>query len=64
VISNKGGEGSFDQVMRGLDTLKKHNVDFNIMCTVHAANQNHPLDLYHFFRDEQHGFQCDRPDQG
>ena len=49
---NKGGEGSFDQVMRGLDNLKKHNVDFNIMCTVHAANQNHPLELYHFFRDE------------
>jgi len=31
---NKGGEGSFDQVMRGLDCLKQHNVDFNIMCTV------------------------------
>jgi len=49
---NKGGEGSFDQVMRGLDYLKKHKVDFNIMCTVHAANQNHPLEVYHFFRDE------------
>ena len=49
---NKGGEGSFDQVMRGLGFLKKHDVDFNIMCTVHAANQDHPLELYHFFRDE------------
>jgi len=49
---NKGGQGSFDQVMRGLKTLKKHQVDFNILCTIHAANQDHPLEVYHFFRDE------------
>jgi len=49
---NKGGQGSFDQVMRGLDYLKKHQVDFNILCTIHAANQNHPLEVYHFFRDD------------
>ena len=49
---NKGGQGSFDQVMRGLDHLKKHQVDFNILCTIHAANQDHPLDVYHFFRDD------------
>ena len=49
---NKGGAGSFDQVMRGFEFLKKHNVDVNILCTVHAANQGHPLDVYRFFRDE------------
>ena len=49
---NKGGQGSFDQVMRGLDHLKKHQVDFNILCTIHAANQDHPLEVYHFFRDD------------
>jgi len=49
---NKGGAGSFDQVMRGFQFLKKYNVDVNIMCTVHAANQEHPLDVYRFFRDE------------
>ena len=49
---NKGGAGSFDQVMRGFQFLKKHNVDVNILCTVHAANQDHPLDVYRFFRDE------------
>jgi uncharacterized protein len=49
---NKGGAGSFDQVMRGLTCLKKHQVDFNILCTVHAANQHHPLQVYRFFRDE------------
>ncbi len=49
---NKGGAGSFNQVMRGLSFLKKHKVDFNILCTVHAANQHRPLDVYRFFRDE------------
>jgi serine-type anaerobic sulfatase-maturating enzyme len=51
---NKGGAGSFDQVIRGLNFLKKHKVDFNILCTVHAANQDHPLEVYRFFRDELH----------
>jgi uncharacterized protein len=49
---NKGGEGSFDQVIGGWEVLMKHEVDFNILCTVHAANQNHPLEIYRFFRDE------------
>lgn len=49
---DKGGRGSYDQVQRGLDILKKHQVDFNILCTVHAANGDHPLEVYRFFRDE------------
>jgi len=49
---NKGGAGSFDQVMRGLDVLKKHEVEFNILCTVHAANADHGVEVYRFFRDE------------
>src|SRR3569832_409635 len=38
---NKGGLGSFDQVTRGLACLKKHGAEFNILCTVHAANGDH-----------------------
>jgi uncharacterized protein len=49
---NKGGAGSFDQVMRGHAALVRHGVEFNILCTVHAANQERPLDVYHFFRDD------------
>ena len=49
---NKGGAGSFDQVMRGWEVLVKHGVDFNILCTVHAGNGDHPLEIYRFFRDE------------
>jgi uncharacterized protein len=49
---NKGGAGSFDQVMAGFEVLKKHGVDVNILCTVHAANAEHPVEVYRFFRDE------------
>ncbi len=49
---NKGGAGSFEQVMRGLEALKRHKVDFNILCTVHAANGDRGLDVYRFFRDD------------
>ncbi len=49
---NKGGEGTFDQVMVGLNYLVKHDVEFNILCTVHAANADQPLEVYQYFRDE------------
>ncbi|MCB9135112.1 MAG: anaerobic sulfatase maturase [Anaerolineales bacterium] len=49
---NKGGAGSFHQVMRGWQLLVDHGVEYNILCTVHAANQDHPLEVYRFFRDE------------
>lgn len=49
---NKGGRGTFDQVMRGWQVLRRHGVEFNILCTVHAANAERPLDVYRFFRDD------------
>jgi serine-type anaerobic sulfatase-maturating enzyme len=49
---NKRGEGSFDDVLRGWNCLQKHGVDVNILCTIHAANADHPLDVYRFFRDD------------
>lgn len=49
---DKGGRPTFDTVMRGLNTLKKHRAEFNILTTVHAANADYPLEVYHFFRDE------------
>ena len=49
---DRGGRGTFDRVMRGLRHLQSHAVDFNILCTVNAANQNHGRRIYRFFRDE------------
>ena len=49
---DRSGNGSFDRVLRGWKLLRKHAVDVNILCTVHAANVEHPLEVYRFFRDE------------
>src|SRR5262249_19384967 len=49
---NKGGKGSFDQVMRGLAFLQAHGVEYNTLTTLHAANADHGLEVYRFLRDE------------
>ncbi len=49
---DKRGGPTFDKVRRGLDLLVEHGVAWNVLCTVHAANQDHPLEVYRFFRDE------------
>jgi uncharacterized protein len=49
---DKRGEGTYDQVMAAARLLQRHEVEFNILCTVHAANGDHPLEVYRFFRDE------------
>lgn len=48
---DKRGAPTSDKVLRGLERLKAHDVDFNVLCTVHAANQEHPLEVYHYVRD-------------
>lgn len=49
---DKKGQPTFDKVMRGFDLLREHGVELNVLCTVHAANEHHPLEVYRFFRDE------------
>ena len=44
--------GTFDRVMAGWRQLRRHGVDFNILCTVNAANEKHGRTVYRFFRDE------------
>ena len=49
---NKGGRGSFDQVMRGLKFLREAEVEWNALTTVHARNGDHGREVYRFLRDE------------
>lgn len=49
---DKGGHGTFEKVMSALRLLQKHNVEFNILCTVNSKNASYPLKVYIFFRDE------------
>ena len=47
-----GGQPTWDKVTRGLHLMQKHEVEYNILCTVHSANAPHPVETYRFFRDE------------
>ena len=49
---DRAGRGTFDRVLRAARLLQEHGVEFNILCTVNAANADRPLDVYRFFRDE------------
>lgn len=48
---DKGGQPTFDKVMRGLEVLKRHAVDFNTLTVVHRESARRPLDVYAFLKD-------------
>ena len=45
------GKPSWEKVMQGIQLLKKHRVEWNAMAVVNAYNAEHPLEFYHFFRN-------------
>ncbi|MGL4994526.1 MAG: anaerobic sulfatase-maturation protein [Bacteroidales bacterium] len=47
---DKGGRGSFDKVIQGIELLKKHGVEFNILAVVNSFNVRYPLEVYNFFK--------------
>lgn len=42
---------TFDAVIAGLEILKRHDVEFNILTTLHRANVGKGKELYRFLRD-------------
>ena len=48
---NKGGAGTHESVVRAWKLLRANGVEVNILCTIHAANADHPLEVYRYFRD-------------
>lgn len=43
---------TFLKVLRGIQLLNKHDVEWNAMAVVNDYNSNHPLEFYRFFRDK------------
>ncbi|MBR2203714.1 MAG: anaerobic sulfatase-maturation protein [Prevotella sp.] len=48
---NRAGAPTFHKVMRGIELLQKHNVEWNAMAVVNAINAEHPQEFYRFFKD-------------
>jgi uncharacterized protein len=49
---DKGGQPTYDKVMRGLRLLQAHGVEYNTLTTLHHANADRPREVYRFLRDE------------
>jgi uncharacterized protein len=49
---DRGGQPTFDRVMKGLRLLQKHGVEHNILVAVNRTNADHPKEVYRFLRDE------------
>jgi len=49
---DKRGRPSYARVARGLELLRSHGVEYNILCTVHAANADAPREVYRLLRDD------------
>lgn len=49
---DKGGKPTFDRVMAGLAALRRHDVAWNALTTVNAANGGSGLEVYRFLRDD------------
>lgn len=47
---DRGNGPTFDKVMRGLEVLKKHQVEFNTLTCVNRRNALKPLEVYRFLR--------------
>ncbi len=48
---NRRNAGTFDQVMRSLELLQKHQVEFNTLTVVHRYNSLYPLEVYRFLKE-------------
>jgi uncharacterized protein len=49
---DRGGAPTSARVLRGLEALKRHGVEFNTLTTLHRANADHPIEVYRYLRDE------------
>ena len=46
------GNGSFNDVMKGMSCLKKHRVEFNTLTCMHRGNGDHGRRVYRFLREQ------------
>ncbi|HIE9814368.1 TPA: anaerobic sulfatase maturase [Klebsiella pneumoniae] len=46
----RAGHSTFDTVMRGLEALRRHRVEFNTLTVVNAENVQRPLETYKFLK--------------
>ncbi len=53
---DKGNAPTFDRVMRGVEKLRRHRVEFNTLTVVNRHNSQYPLEVYRFLKETGGGF--------
>ena len=51
-----GGHGSFHRVMEGIEVLRDHRVEFNILAVVNDRTAEQPEEMYNFFLSNDLGY--------
>lgn len=47
---DKSGRGTFQRVMKGVESLQKHGVEFNTLSVINDYSVKYPLEVYRFFK--------------
>lgn len=47
---DKGGHGTFSKVLKAIELLKKHQVEFNTLTVINNINADYPLEVYRFLK--------------
>jgi uncharacterized protein len=47
----KAGSSSFDKVIKGIELLKKHKIEFNTLTVVNSNSSKYPLEIYRFLKE-------------
>lgn len=50
------GNPTLKRVLRGIDFLRKYDVDFNILCVINRYNAKHAIKIYNFFKKNDFRF--------
>ncbi|MDP2853099.1 MAG: anaerobic sulfatase maturase [Smithellaceae bacterium] len=53
---DRASKGTFKEVMKSIGLMKKHDVQFNILCLLTDRNIKSPAEIYNFFRSHDFKF--------
>jgi uncharacterized protein len=51
-----GGQGTYDLVRKGIECLRRHHVEFNILSVVNRVTGEHPREIWSTMREQGFGF--------
>ncbi len=49
---DRGGRPTFNKVMKSLERMQRHRVEFNLLACINQTTARHPAEVYGFFRDQ------------